>query len=111
MKFDGKLAARRLVRIWLRTADDAQGGPWHIEMDGRRRKNPSFQLLDKLGFMLRLLNLGKAGRVGVRSKLSRERTLGAHEQESHLFQAAFALGGKQARPPIGGGKVLAREGE
>ena len=110
-KLHGQAVARRLFLVRLHAADDAQRGARRVEQRQRGRREPVFQFLDKLLFLLGLLGLGKTVEAGVRLQFRRHGTLGAQKQKRQFLQARLALGVQQARPPVRVGKIPARERE
>ena len=68
-------------------------------------------MLNKLFFLGGFLDLGEAIEIGVGGELGWDRAFGAKEQECEFFEACFALGSQQARPPILIGKIFSGEGE
>src|SRR5690349_17500076 len=78
-------------------------------MHGPRRKEPVFQFLDEFLFLLGFLDSGEPSKVRVRREFGRRRTMRAEKQKGQFLQAIAALGGEQAGPPVGGGKILSGE--
>src|SRR4051794_14366019 len=66
-------------------------------------------MLDDLLLLRGLFDLGKAVEACIRRKLGRHRALCTKKKECQLFKARLTLGGKDARPPIGIGEILAGE--
>src|SRR5690349_6193604 len=101
MKLDRQPVARRLLAVRLRLTDYAQGSARRIQVRRFLREKPALQLIDQLLFARGLLDLEETFVIAVTAQLARQRAPGAQEKEGDLFQAFLALGGQQARPPIG----------
>jgi hypothetical protein len=108
-KLHGEAVARRLLVVRLHAADDAQRGARRVEQRQRGRRQPVFQFLDEAHFLLGLLGPGKTVGAGVHLQFGRHGTFGAQKQKRQFLQARLALGVQQARPPVGVGKIAARE--
>ena len=111
VKRDRQAMQRGVFRHRAGLAGDAQAGARGIQRRGRAGKKPVFQALHQMLFLFRLLDFREARRVGVREQLGREGAAGAEEQNGGFLKALLAPGGKDARPPVMAGKILARKGE
>ena len=108
-ELQGQLIARRLGGVRLRRADHAQGGAGRIEVQRGGRREPMFQFLDELRFLFGFLRAGETVQAGVRLQFRGHGSFGAQKQKGQFFQPRFALGGEHFGPPIGRGKIAARE--
>ena len=109
MKLDREAMARGLIGVGLRAANDPQNRPGRIEMRGRGRKKPLLELRHQPLLLLRFLDFREMIQIGVGQQFRRQRTVRAQKEKGQLFQAGFAEGTHQARPPIFAGKIFARE--
>ena len=103
--------ARRLLLVRLQAADDAERGARRVEQRQRGRREPVFQLLDQLAFLLGLLGPGKTVEARMRLEFRRHGTFGAQKKKCQLLQPRLALRRQQPRPPVRVGKIPARERE
>jgi len=90
---------------------DAQGRARRIEMQRRRRREPVFQLFHQPLFLLGLLSAGEPVQARVRLEFRRHGTLGAQEKKRQFLQPRLAGDGEHPGPPVGRGKIAARERE
>ena len=91
--------------------EDAQMRARGIEVVWGGRQQPVFDRLDAILLALHLFELGQAGQVRVGGHFGRQRPAGAQEQQRGFLNAGATLRGQQPRPPVGAGKILARERE
>ena len=108
-KLHGQAVTRRLLVVRLHAADDAQRGARGVEQRQGGRREPVFEFLDEVLFLLGFLGLGKTVGAGMRLQFGRHGTFGAEKQKREFLQPRLALGIQQPRPPVRVGKIAARE--
>jgi len=110
MKLHSEAVAGGILVIGQDLAQDAQCGAWCVQQRLRGREEPVFQGLHELLLMFGFFHLGKAVEIGMRLQLVRDGATSSKKQEGDLLQAAVAARGQHPGPPVGGGKILPREG-
>ena len=108
-KLHGQAVTRRLLVVRLHAANDAQRGARRVEQRQGGRRQPVFEFLDEILFLLGLLGPGKTVGAGMHLQFGRHGTFGAEKQKREFLQARLALGVQQARPPVRVGEIAARE--
>ena len=108
---NGQIVKRRMIAGGLRVADRTQRSARRIQMLWRRWEHPVLDLIENFLLLLRLLDFGKTGDVGMRLQLGWQRAIGAQKENSNFLQARFAEHRHEPRPPFGIVEILARKGE